>query len=152
MLALLHEGSGKQLQLLNAKYKVKETTKDWRTVMDSRWARIQDQLALWWRFVAQKSKAYTQEAREFAGLHQQKAAETKRADIATYLSETDEKMKKLPYIYRRLFNFDAVADERFFVPASDTTATFKKALTQWQESYPATFAIWGKRVAVNLRF
>jgi predicted house-cleaning noncanonical NTP pyrophosphatase (MazG superfamily) len=145
LLELLHEGSGNQLQLLNAKYKVKETTKDWRTVMDSRLARSQDQLALWWRFVVQKSKTYTQQVRDFAGLKEPKVVETKRADIATYLSETDEKMKNLPYIYRRLFNFDAVADERFFVPASETTTTFKKALTQWQESYPATFAIVGEK-------
>jgi len=145
LLALLHEGNAKQLQLLNAKYKVKETTKDWRTVVDSRWARFQDQLSLWWRFAAKKSKAYTQAVRAFAGMDKQQVTETKRADIATYLSETDDKMKKLPYIYRRLFNFDAVADERFFVPSPEAIGTFKKALSQWQESFPTNFAIVGEK-------
>lgn len=145
LLGLLHDGDVKQLQLLNAKYKVKETTKGWKTMVDSRWARVQDRLMLWSRFGWKKVKQLGGAIREFTGFTEPQIEETKRADIATYLSETDQKMKNLPYIYRRLFDFDAVADERFYVPAPETTTTFKRAFEQWQSSFPTTFAIIGEK-------
>lgn len=145
LLSLLHDGDLKQLQMLNAKYKVEETTKSWKTVVDSRWARVQDQLMLWWRFAGKKGKQLVSGIREFAGFTEPKIEETKRADISTYLSETDQKMKSLPYIYRRLFDFHAVADERFYVPFSETATTFKRACEQWQSSFPASFAVVGEK-------
>ena len=145
LLSLLHQGELKQLQLLNAKYKVQETTKGWKTVIDSRWARAQDRLLLWTRFTWKKAKEYGAKLRLFLGFRRDIIEETKRADIATYLSETDDKLKKLPYIYRRLFDFDAVADERFYVPAQETTTVFKRAYEQWQSSFPASFAVVGEK-------
>lgn len=145
LLTLLHEGDAKQLQLLNAKYKVKERTKDWRTLLDSRWVRLQDRLMLWFRFGWKKSKKYGSNIRTVAGFKDQAVEESKRADIATYLSETDQKIKELPYIYRRLFDFQALGDERFYVPASEATMIFKKAFEQWHQLFAATFAIIGEK-------
>lgn len=145
LLGLLHEGDIKQLQLLNAKYKVKETTKGWKTVVDSRWARLQDRLMLWSRFGWQKVRHFGSAVREFAGFKESRIEEVKRADIATYLSETDQKMKSLPYIYRRVFNFDALADERFYVSIPETTTTFKRSYQQWQSTFPANFAVIGEK-------
>lgn len=145
LLTLLHEGDAKELQLLNAKYKVKETTKDWRTVLDSRWVRAQDRLMLWSRFGWQRANKLGASIRDVAGFKAQEIEELKRADIASYLSETDQKMKELPYIYRRLFDFQAVADERFYVSLPESAITFKKAYEQWQQSYPAAFAIVGEK-------
>ncbi len=145
LLALVHEGNLKELQLLNAKYKAKETTKGWQTVVRSRIARIQDQLALWSRFGWKKAKSVVETGGLFLGFVQKEMEETKRADIATYLSETDQKMKELPYIYRRLFNFDAAADQRFYVQTLDSASIFKKAYEQWQQSFPSTLAVVGEK-------
>lgn len=145
LLALLHEGDSKQLQLLNAKYTMKEKTKDWQTVLDSRWARLEDRLMLWSRFVWRKLKTYGVDLKGFLGFKEQEIQELKRADIATYLSETDQKMKELPYIYRRLFDFYSLADKRFFEPAQESTITFNRAYEQWQNKFPTNFAIIGEK-------
>ena len=145
LLALLHEGDSKQLQLLNAKYTMKEKTKDWQTVLDSRWARVEDRLMLWSRFVWRKLKTYGVDLKGFLGFKEQEIQELKRADIATYLSETDQKMKELPYIYRRLFDFHSLADKQFFEPAQESTITFNRAYEQWQNKFPTNFAIIGEK-------
>ncbi|WP_445665731.1 hypothetical protein [Fodinibius sp. AD559] len=145
LLALLHEGNSKQLQLVNAKYTMKEKTKDWKTILDSRWARVEDRLMLWSRFVWKKLKTYGTDLKAFLGFKENKIQETKRADIATYLSETDQKMNKLPYIYRRLFDFHSLADKRFFEPAQESTITFKRAYEQWQNQFPTNFAVVGEK-------
>jgi hypothetical protein len=133
LIAMLHEGDHKELQLLNAKYKVKETTKDWRTVLDSRWARILDQLTLFRRFGWKKGKGYLKDIRAFLGFKPSRVQESQRADIASYLSETDQKVRELPYIYRRLFDFEELADQRFFVPVLEEVNSFKKGFERWQD-------------------
>lgn len=145
LLALLHEGDSKQLQLVNAKYTMKEKTKDWKTILDSRWARVEDWLMLWSRFFWKKLKTYGADLKAFLGFKEQKKQETKRADIATYLSETDQKMNELPYIYRRLFDFHSLADKRFFEPAQESTITFKRAYEQWQNQFPTNFSVVGEK-------
>ncbi|PAU93591.1 hypothetical protein CK503_10570 [Aliifodinibius salipaludis] len=145
LLALLHEGDSKQLQLLNAKYRMKEKKKDWQTVLDSRWARVADWLMLWSRFVWKKLKTYGTDLKVFLGFKEKKIQESKRIDIATYLSETDQKMNELPYIYRRLFDFQSLADKRFFEPAQESTVTFKRAYEQWQNKLPTNFAVVGEK-------
>ncbi|MDZ7657861.1 hypothetical protein [Fodinibius sp.] len=145
LLALLHEGDSKQLQMLNAKYRMKEKTKDWQTVLDSRWARVEDRLMLWSRFVWKKAKTIGVDLKAFLGFKEQKIQESKRADIATYLSETDQKMNTLPYIYRRLFDFNSLADKRFFEPPQESTITFKRAYEQWQNQFPTNFAVVGEK-------
>jgi len=145
LIALLHEGDSKQLQLLNAKYTMKEKTKDWQTILDSRWARIEDRLMLWSRFIWKKLKMYGVDIKAFLGFKERRVQESKRADIATYLSETDQKMNKLPYIYRRLFDFHSLADKQFFEPAQESTLTFKRAYEQWQNQFPTNFAMVGEK-------
>lgn len=145
LLSLLHDGDTQALQLINAKYSVKETTKGWQDKLDSRWVRIQDRVILWGRFSWQKSKKYVKEIRKFAGFQEEQIQESQRADIATYLSETDQKLKGLPYIYRRLFNFDAQADQRFYVSLAETKTVLEKAFEQWHKAYPATVAVVGEK-------
>ncbi|MEL7833945.1 hypothetical protein [Fodinibius sp. Rm-B-1B1-1] len=145
LLDLLHKGDSKQLQVLNAKYTVKEKTKDWKTILDSRWARAEDQLMLWSRFLWKKGKGYADSVKSLLGFKKSGVQESRRADIATYLSETDKQMKGLPYIYRRLFDFKSLADKRFFEPANDSVVLFKKAYEQWQNEFSTNFAVVGEK-------
>ena len=147
MLHLIHEGDSKELQLLDAKYKVKQKTQGWQTKAGARWARIQDFLALSRRFLWKKIKEYVTSFRRFLGFEQKETEEVIKTDVATYLSETDAKIKELPYIYRRLFNFDMETDRRFYVAVNQNFGNLKKAFESWVEDYPATFAVVGEKGA-----
>src|SRR5699024_8287946 len=70
---------------------------------------------------------------------------SKRADILGYLSETEQKLEELPTIYRRLFDYEAAAEPRFYVPVTDSSAAFKQAYQQWQSALSASFAIVGEK-------
>lgn len=145
LLNLLHKGDSKELQILNAKYRVKETTNDWRSVLDARWAAIQDRVMLWTRFLGKKGNQYFVSTKDYLGFKDEKVEEAKQADIATYLSETNQKMRELPYIYRRFFDFHSLADKRFNVSSQETEQTFKKAFEKWQQQLPATVAVLGEK-------
>ncbi|MGK7368777.1 MAG: hypothetical protein ACNS64_01080 [Candidatus Halalkalibacterium sp. M3_1C_030] len=147
MLHLIHEGDSKELQLLDAKYKVKQKAHGWQTKAGARWARIQDSLALTRRFLWKKIKEYFSSFRRFLGFEQKDTEEVIKTDVATYLSETDAKIKELPYIYRRLFNFDMETDRRFYVAINQNFGNLKKAFESWEEDYPATFAVVGEKGA-----
>lgn len=147
MIYLIHAGDSKELQILDAKYKVKQKAHGWKTKAGARWARIQDSLALTRRFLWKKIKEYFSTFRRFLGFEQKDIEEVIKTDVATYLSETDAKIKELPYIYRRLFNFDMETDRRFYVAINQNFGHLKKAFESWEEDYPATFAVVGEKGA-----
>lgn len=145
MLNLVHKGDSKQLQLLDAKYKVKQKAHGWQTKAGARWARFQDSFAVFRRFIGKKVKAYLSVARRFLGFEEQQAEQVLKTDVATYLSNTDEKIKELPYIYRRLFNFDMETDRRFYVTLNENFSYLQKAFESWENNYPSTFAVIGEK-------
>lgn len=145
MLHLIHKGDSNELQLLDAKYKVKQTAQGWQTRAGARWARIQDSLAVFRRFLWKKIKNYFTALRRFLGFEEESVEQVLKTDVATYLSETDEIIKELPYIYRRLFNFDMETDRRFYVSLNENFGYLKKAFNSWENNYPATFAVVGEK-------
>lgn len=144
MMHLVHAGDAKELQILDAKYKVKQKAKGWQTRAGAQWARTQDSLALFWRFGWKKLKTYFLAVRKFLGFEEQEVKQVAKTDVATYLSETDARIKELPYIYRRLFDFDMVTDRRFYVALHENFSYLKKAYESWENGYPATFAVIGE--------
>ena len=145
MLQLISKGDSKELQIIDAKYKVKETAQGWRTKLGARWARFQDRLFLFSRFIWKKIKQYWSKLQHTFGFREEQVEEVKKADIATYLTETDAKIKELPYIYRKLFNFDVDADRRFYVSLHENFNYMKKAYESWENGFPATFATVGEK-------
>ncbi|MDZ7715797.1 MAG: hypothetical protein U5J95_06245 [Balneolaceae bacterium] len=145
MLRLIQDGDSSELQLIDAKYRVKETAQGWRTKFEARWARLQDRFMLLSRFVWKKIKQYWSEGREFLGFPEAGEQEVKKMDIATYLTETDAKIKELPYIYRKLFNFDIAGDRKFYITVQDSFNLMKKSYESWTDGFPATFAVIGER-------
>lgn len=147
MLNLVHKGESKELQILDTKYKVKQKAQGWQTKAGAKWARIQDFLILSRRFLWKKIKEYFSSFRRFLGFEPKDTEEVIKTDVATYLSETDAKIKELPYIYRRLFNFDMETDRRFYVAINQNFGNLQKAFESWEEDYPATFAVVGEKGA-----
>ena len=145
MLLLIRQGDSKELQVIDAKYRVKETAKGWRTKLGARWARAQDRIFLFSRFIWKKSKQYWANLQQLLGFTEEQVQEVKKADIATYLTETDAKIRELPYIYRKLFNFDVDADRRFYVSLHENFNYIKKSYESWENAFPATFATVGEK-------
>jgi hypothetical protein len=145
MLDLVHEGDSKELQILDAKYKVKQKAHGWQTRLGARWARIEDSMAVFRRFIWKKTKEYFSIIRRFLGFEEQEAEQVLKTDVSNYLSKTDEKIKELPYIYRRLFNFDMETDRRFYVSLNENFSYLQKAFESWENNYPATFAVVGEK-------
>jgi len=145
MLHLVHIGDSKELQILDARYKVKQKAKGWKVKAMARWARIQDSLALFWRFGWKKLKSYLVAVGKFLGFDMEEVQTVAKTDVATYLSETDTKISELPYIYRRLFDFEMVTDRRFYVALNENFGYLKKAFESWESGFPATFAVIGEK-------
>lgn len=145
MLHLVHIGDSKELQILNARYKVKQKAKGWKVKAMARWARVQDSLALFWRFTWKKLKSYFVAVGKFLGFDMEEVKTVVKTDVATYLSETDTKINELPYIYRRLFDFEMVTDRRFYVALNENFNYLKKAFESWEGGFPATFAVIGEK-------
>ncbi|MCW9708898.1 hypothetical protein [Fodinibius salsisoli] len=142
--ACFNAKSANELQLFITQYRVKETTSDWQNIAHTKARRSKDKLSLWYRFVRLRLHGYIKEVTHFFGYGDVAVEEAKRADIISYLSETDQKIQELPYIYRRLFDFNQAVDQRFYIPVVESTATFKKAYDQWQNS-PSALAVVGEK-------
>lgn len=145
LLHLIDNGDSNEFQIIDAKYRVKETAQGWRTKLGARWARLQDRILLFSRFIWKKTKLYTDKVRRFLGFKDEEVQEVKKADIATYLTETDAKIKELPYIYRKLFNFDVDADRRFYVSLNENYNYLKKSFESWENGFPSTFSVVGEK-------
>jgi energy-coupling factor transporter ATP-binding protein EcfA2 len=140
----LETKSASELQVIMGKYRVKETTRDWQHIVETKTQKSKDRAYLWYRFIRSKTYTLSRQLKDFFGYSDVAIKEAKRADIISYLSETDQKIEELPYIYRRLFDFEHVMDQRFYVPPAESTATFKKAYEQWCAS-AASFAAVGEK-------
>lgn len=136
--------SASELQKFITQYRIKETTRDWQNIAHRKARKTKSRLSLWYRFVRKKMHGYIKEIKRFWGYSDVSAQEAQRADIISYLSETDQKIKELPYIYRRLFDFSHPVDQRFYVPVAEAASTFKKAYEQWQVS-SAALAVVGEK-------
>ncbi|MFH5831480.1 hypothetical protein [Halalkalibaculum sp. DA384] len=145
LLNLLHTGEPGDLQILDATYRVKETADNWRTILSARWARLQDSVSILGRLGRSKTKKKARTLNRFLGFGEESPPEEKKADIANYLSKTDARVEELPYIYRRLFNFDASTDQRFYVLPNGNFLNLGKAYESWTKDLPASIAIVGER-------
>ncbi|MDR8391222.1 hypothetical protein NC796_08740 [Aliifodinibius sp. S!AR15-10] len=145
LLNLLHTGDPSDFQILDARYRVKETAQSWTTKLRARWARMEDRITLLGRFLLRKWKKYFHSVTTFLGFEEEKKKEEQKAEIAHYLTETDSKVGELPYIYRRLFNFSADTDRRFYVTMNENFNMLSRAYENWQSGFPATFAVMGEK-------
>lgn len=143
--ALIFEGNTEELAKIKAKDKKKTSSVNWKTIVDSRWAKAQDQLSVWARFGRKKGNLYLENIQKFLGLRDESINEATRADIISFLAETDEKIKELPFIYSRLFDFETEVDQRFYITNAEWTTSFKKAFEQWSQHGTASVAIIGEK-------
>ena len=142
---LLKNQDVNEVRMTGAEYKAKETAVDWKTKGQVWWAVITEKVELFSRFIWKKIKHYVGIVRKFLGFAEKEKLEGDKTDLATFLSETDEQIAGLPFIYRRLFDFHKEVDERFFIRKPEQFDRFKKGYELWKDEFPSTLAIVGEK-------
>lgn len=142
---LLEKQDVTDVRLAGAEYKAKETATDWNTKFSVYRAKIEEKGELFGRFIWLKLKKYVSVVRKFLGFGEQEKLEEDKTDLATFLSETDEQISSLPFIYRRLFDFHKEVDERFYIRRPEQFERFRKGYELWQNNFPSTFGIVGEK-------
>lgn len=134
-----------EVKWVGAQYQAREKAVDWQTGFSVFYAKMIDKIELFARFFAKKLKYYFRIGGRFFGFQQKPEIEEEKADLATYLSQTDEKIKGLPFIYRKLFDFKAEVDSRFYIRRTEQFERFKKAYNLWQNNFPSALAVIGEK-------
>jgi len=142
---LLEKQDVNEVRMAGAEFMAKETAIDWKTKFQVQWAIISEKAELVGRFIWKKAKLYFQNVRKFLGFAEKEKLEGDKTDLATFLSETDEKIAGLPFIYRRLFDFKKEVDDRFYIRKPEQFERFKKGYELWQNNFPSTLAIVGEK-------
>ncbi|MEX2364185.1 MAG: hypothetical protein WD597_11205, partial [Balneolaceae bacterium] len=134
-----------ETRITGAQYMAKEAAVGWKVKLQVGWAKFGDKAELFARFFGKKGKLYFENTRKFLGFREAEIIEGDKSDLATFLSETDEKMERLPFIYRRLFDFQKEVDDRFFVGRPEQFERLKKGYELWKNNFPSTFAVVGEK-------
>ncbi|MEX2476915.1 MAG: hypothetical protein WD357_00660 [Gracilimonas sp.] len=142
---LLAKNDVTDVRLAGAEYKAKETATDWKTKFLVVWANVEEKAELFGRFIWKKVKEYGIVVRKFLGFAEKEKIEGDKTDLATFLSETDEQISGLPFIYRRLFDFQKEVDQRFYIRRPEQFERFKKGYELWGNNFPSTFGIIGEK-------
>ncbi len=142
---LLEEQDVSDVRIAGAEYKARETAVDWKTKTLALWARFSEKGELFARFIWKKLKTYFHTIQHFLGFDKTEAVEEDKTDLATFLSETDEQIARLPFIYRRLFDFDKEVDDHFYIRRPEQFDRFKKGDELWQHEFPSSLALVGEK-------
>ncbi len=75
-------------------------------------------------------------------------------DVSDYLTETEQAINRLPFIYQRLFKTEPLTSFELYTDRTDEIEKLKKAYSKWKEGKFAPTAIiaekgWGKTTLVN---
>lgn len=142
---LLEKQDVSEVRMAGAEYKARETAVDWKTKVQALWARFSEKVELFTRFIWKKLKDYFHTVQRFLGFGENEQVAGDKTDLATFLSETDEQIARLPFIYRRLFDFKKEVDERFYIRRPEQFDRFKKGYELWQNEFPSSLALVGEK-------
>ena len=61
-----------------------------------------------------------------------------------YLVQTQKQVESLPYVYRRLFRFEPISDERFFIGRSRELKLFEEYFTEFKSGHGVSICLIGE--------
>ena len=67
------------------------------------------------------------------------------ARLSNFLTQTEEKILHLPYIYKRLFRQEPLNDKRFFFEETKALESFKDSLNEWLAGKAISVLLTGER-------
>lgn len=142
-----------ELQKRDREFHVKQKAVDWRTRLRARWAQGQDAVLVLFRFAGMKIRKQWRRLRRMLGFEtQHKITAQQKADLSDYLNETGRKIAQLPFIYRRLFDFEARLDDRFYAAPRGGLTYVQKAYESWKNNFNAAVAVVGEKGAGKTAF
>lgn len=144
-------GTG-DFQLQDTSYRVRKKSSDLKKGLQSKTKYLQDKVSLFYRFGWGKTKKGYEQLSRFLGFKEPEIAQEQKADIATYLSETDRRLRELPFVYRKLFSTETDLDRSFFVSPKESFTKFQKSFGMWEEGFGATCAAIGEKGAGKTTF
>lgn len=124
--------------------RVKESAGDWKVKWTVAWAGLVDRIDLLARFISRKYRTWSQKIRAFLGNDKTEGLKSERINLATFLHETDQIFKNLPFIYRRLFDYKRPIDANLYVREPYHFEQVKKAFALWKDEFPSCLAICGE--------
>ncbi len=143
--ALLIKQDVSEIKWADTQLKVKESAGDFSTKVTVYWAKFIDRADLSRRFVTRKYRQYEDVVRGFLGLKKPVSQIVENTNLATFLHETDQKFEKLPFIYRRLFDFRREIEASFFIQNPLYFDSCRKALELWKGGFPASINLIGEK-------
>lgn len=132
-----------KLKIQLAQTKAKERIRSYR---QQTWKFLKLILPRIWSFLEQTFgflRGKYSQLRKITGLAP--AAGDARAVLYQYLSETQQKISSLPYVYQRLFENRPLTDERFFTGREEELSELSEDFRTWQQGYFVTTVIIGER-------
>ncbi len=119
-----------------------------------RTAKLKEESIIWFKniipVVASSYKKGQKKYKElYAGLRKQIGLSTKAAvissEISDFLADTQSAVSKLPVVYRRLFEIEALKDERFFEGREAELVKLNTAYEHWNRGGYAPVAVVGEK-------
>ncbi len=72
-------------------------------------------------------------------------AETISAEISDFLTETQAAIRRLPFVYQRLFQVEALSEDRFFYGREYELGKLSEASANWEKRFYAATALVGEK-------
>lgn len=92
---------------------------------------------------------FTQSKEKIAGISSKVGLSSTQIELseamADYLVRVSESLKKLPYVYQRLFSNDPLTDERIFIGREEEIGRLNKAINYWLNNQIASVMLIGEK-------
>jgi len=125
---------------------VKSHALSWKEKLDRYLAIISDKAEIAQRFIVMKFRQIKNPVLNFLGYKQDTGATARqKQDVTEYLSGITTILKKLPYIYQRLFSRDFLIEKRFYIVPSGSLQLMEKIMDQWCKGIEASVAVVGEK-------
>jgi len=130
----------------NREVRMKSTAMDWKQRLQRRWENLNYTIEAAGRLSARKGGLWYRTLSGLLGFRLEQSSGTIiQNEVSEFLSSTDNTLKQLPLIYRRLFTADPLQESRFYRGRQAVHLDFDQALQTWQNGGFANFALVGEK-------
>lgn len=142
---IMHSRSYDTFELRDKALQVKERATDWKLklqLFSDKWI---EKTEILWRFLNQKfkkGKNFTLRTLGFQG--EEAVSTTERRNLTEYLVRIN-KDQQLPFIYKRLFDYEFEIDERFYTAPDRVHESIENAFTGWKNGLDNNVLIMGEK-------
>lgn len=134
-------------ELENQRRSIQVRTKaiNWKTRVEIYWAKTEDisiqLVSISGTFISK----WVNRINEFLNPTTAKQTKKNQIQLGEFLIELEAIIKRLPYVYRKLFDYEGKADLNYQYVRVDAVQNFKSALNQWEKGFHHTVAIIGEQ-------